>query len=358
MFAHFQLITRAVVSVLAGVATLLLPALTIAAETSFAGKQVSMIIGSSVGGGTDATGRLIGEYLVKYLPGKPDIINRNMPGGGGIIGLNYFARQAKPDGLTITAASSSHPDPAHWRSKNSHYDPTKFRVVGGVGRGGNVLIIRKEVLARVTDKSKPPVIMGDVDGTRVGMLMMLWGIEYLGWNAKWVIGYPGTADLMLALQRGEIDVTATASAFQVVELLSTGKYVVLAQSGTVTDGGLRPRPEFGDAPLFPNLIRPKLKTERAKLAFEYWDAINTLDKWVALPEGTPDEIVNTYRAAFRKAAQDPEFLARGKKISEDFDPVMPEDQERIIRQVALTPLEALDYIDELKKKQGLPVIKR
>jgi hypothetical protein len=205
------------------------------------------------------------------------------------------------------------------------------------------------------------VIMGALDGNRSSMQMMLWGIEYLDWNAKWVTGYPGTAELALALQRGEIDVTSPGTPLMTVDLVRSGKFTMLVQTGVPSEGAWvsSPRPEFAEAPLLPNLIRPKLKSEREKLAFDYWEGINTLDKWMALPEGTPDQIVKVYRTAFRQAVQDSQFIKRGKQlISEDLTPVMPEDQERLIRQVALTPEEALDYIDELKKKQGLPVSKR
>jgi tripartite-type tricarboxylate transporter receptor subunit TctC len=359
MRRSFRITTCAAISVLAGLA--LFAAGAVPAAPSFAGKQITMIIGYKPGGGTDAVGRLLGEYLAKYLPGRPDIIYRNMPGGGGITAMNYFARQVEPDGLTITVGSSTQPDPLRWRSQTSHYDPTKFEIIGGILRGATVLVMNKEAEERISDKSKPPVIMGALDGSRSGMQAMMWGIEYLDWNAKWVTGYPGTAELALALQRGEIDVTSTANAFLILELVRSGKFTPLAQSGTPSEGKLvpRPEPELADAPLIPELVRPKLKSEREKLAFDYWEGINTLDKWMALPPDTPDEIVKVYRTAFRQAVKDSAFIERGRKlISEDFAPVMPEDQERLIRQVALTPEEALDYIDELKKKQGLPVSKR
>ncbi|MGH8514394.1 MAG: Bug family tripartite tricarboxylate transporter substrate binding protein, partial [Gammaproteobacteria bacterium] len=69
-----------------------------AQEVSFAGKKIDMYIGSSPGGGTDLSSRLIGDFVVKYLPGKPTIVYRNIPGGQGVKALNYFAKDVKPDG--------------------------------------------------------------------------------------------------------------------------------------------------------------------------------------------------------------------------------------------------------------------
>src|SRR5438046_774879 len=80
--------------------------------------------------------------------------------------------------------------------------------------GGSVLIINKEAEQRLHDKRARPVVMGSPGGIpRSGMQMTVWGSEFLGWNTKWVIGYRGTSELMLALERGEIDMTSTANLF-------------------------------------------------------------------------------------------------------------------------------------------------
>lgn len=328
------------------------------AAVDYKGKVVTMIIGYAPGGGTDATGRLLGEFLAKYLPGQPDIVFRNMPGGDGVTALNHFTAAVKPDGLTITMGSSTQTDPIIWRSRTSRYDPTKFEVIGGILRGATFLIVGKDAVPRLTDKSQKPVIMGAVDATRSGIIMPMWGVEFLDWNLRWVIGYPGTAELTLALQRGEIDMTSTGNAFHIRELLKGGKHTLLTQSGTLQDGKLVPRAEFPDAPLFPEMIRPKLRNDVEKRAFDYWEGINANDKWLALPPGTPKDVVDTYKAAYVKATQDPAFLERGRKISEDMIAISGDDQMRLILQIARTNDDALDFIDKMKQKQGLPVTKR
>ncbi len=326
------------------------------AAPSFKGKTITMIIGYRPGGGTDAVGRLLGDYLAAELPGKPKIIYRNMPGGGGVTSMNYFANQVKPDGLTITAGSSTQPDPSRFRRKSAKYNPLTFRYIGGVSRGATVLLINKKARSRLTDPSKKPVIMGGIDGTRSGNQMALWGKEFLGWNLRWVIGYPGTAEITLALRRGEIDLSSTANGFLIRELVSTGKIDLFVQSGTLTDGKLMPRGEFANTPLFPPMIASKITDPLAKQAFNYWKGINALDKFMALPPGTPDDIVKVYRTAFRAAAKNKKFISRGRKmISEDFAPVMPKDMEALIAMVANTSTEAVGFINKMKKKQKLPV---
>ncbi|MEA2984227.1 MAG: hypothetical protein QOD94_481, partial [Alphaproteobacteria bacterium] len=173
---------------------------------SFKGKTVTMTIGFAAGGGTDLAGRLIAAHLGKYLPGQPNVIVQNIPGAEGMTAMNSFANLAKPDGLTLTMGSGSVADPINFRKPQAKYDPSKFLFVGGTGRGGTLTIINKEHEANLFDRSKQPVIMGSPGGApRSGVLVTAWGIEFLGWNAKWVVGYKGTSDLFTALERGEID---------------------------------------------------------------------------------------------------------------------------------------------------------
>lgn len=323
------------------------------ANPDFRGKTIIMIVGNAPGGGTDAVGRLVGEYLTRYLPGKPGLIVRNMPGAGGITALNYFASQVKPDGLTITTGASTQTDPVNWRAKASKYDPRDFRMIGGIIRGSTVLIIKKDAQARLLDKSKPPVVIGAIDGTRSGIVMSMWGGKYLGWNIKWVVGYGGTSELMLALQRGEIDLTSTANSFHIRELLQKN-YVALAQSGTLENGKLVARVEYKDVPIFPQQVRPKLKTDLEKQAFGYWEGINSTDKWLALPKGTPDDIVKAYEMAFLKTVKDPGFIKRGRaSISEDISALNAADQDKLVHQLAETTDKALAFIEDIKKAQGL-----
>src|SRR5262245_28160187 len=83
---------------------------------SFRGKTITMVVGAQAGGGTDATGRLIAPFLGKYLPGNPAVVVENRPGADGIVALNYFVQQVKPDGLTITTGDSPQIDPIRYRA--------------------------------------------------------------------------------------------------------------------------------------------------------------------------------------------------------------------------------------------------
>ena len=326
-----------------------------AQEVSFKDKRLMMLIGSETGGGTDTSGRLIAPYFNKYLPGNPNVVVQNMPGAGGIAAQNHFVNQVKPDGMTFTTGASSQVDPLLYRKSNAGYDPTKYAYVGGMGRGGNFLLVNKEAEPRLYDKSKPPLVMGSNSAPRTGVQMALWGIEYLGWNARWVTAYRGTNEMFIALERGEIDMTATANYFQVEKALATGKFKVLAQSGSLENGKIVPRPELSDTPIFSEMMKGKITDKLGQQGFDYWLSMSAMDKWVALPPGTPKPVVDTYRAAFRKISTDPHFVSEGKKMSEDFTPMSPEDVENLVRTVGATPPEAIEYINTMMRNQGIRV---
>lgn len=333
--------------------TFSIPALA-ADPVSFQGKTVNMIIGFPPGGGTDASGRLIANYLGKYLPGQPSVIVRNMPGVDGITSLNYLVTQTKPDGLTVTMAASTQADPLNYRKANAQYDPATFGIVGGVGRGGTFLLISTEAEKRLYDRSANPVVIGSVEAIpRSGGQMGAWGIAFLNWNAKWVVGYRGTNDLTLALERHEIDMTSTANAFQIEKLTKDGGFKVFMQTGSLAGGKVRGRPDFPNVPVFPELMQGKITDPIGQAAFAYWQSIASIDKWIALAPDTPAEILAAYREAYKKVGADPQFVADGKRMSDDFTPMGPEDVETLIHTLSSTPPEAMEYITKMLQKQGL-----
>jgi tripartite-type tricarboxylate transporter receptor subunit TctC len=324
------------------------------APVTFEGKTVTMIIGYPPGGGTDASGRLIAQYIAKHLQGSPNVIVENRPGADGVTAMNHFYNAVKPDGLTLTMGSSTQGDPIVYKKDQARYDPTKLEFVGGIGRGGSTVVIRKDAEPRLYDKTKPPVIMGSVAGVpRSGMQTTAWGIEILDWNVKWVLGYPGTNDLFVALERGEIDMTASSNLFQVAKLLETGKVKVLTQTGSLTDGKFLPRSEFSDVPVFPNQVQGKVKDPLQEKGYKYWFSLVLLDKWLALPPNTPQPIVKAYQDAFAKMIKDPEFQERGRKMSQDFEAQVAADVATLIKTLGETPPEAFDYIKTMLKRQGL-----
>jgi hypothetical protein len=252
--------------------------------------------------------------------------------------------------------SSTNVDPLNYRKPQAQFDPVTFRYIGGVGRGGTMMLIRRDAEPRLTDKSKDPVIMGSVGGVpRSGMQLTAWGIKFLGWNARWVVGYRGTNDLAIALERGEIEMTSTGNMFQIRQFVEGNKARVLFQSGTFENGQLVARPEFADAPIFSNYMKGKIADPVAQKAFDYWFNSNAMDKWVAVVRETPQAVVDAYRKAFEGIRNDPDFGDTGKKISEDFTLLSYTDTEYLVKALGDTPTPALNYMADVLRSQGLHV---
>jgi tripartite-type tricarboxylate transporter receptor subunit TctC len=323
---------------------------------SFKGKTITMLIGDDPGGGTDVAGRLIAFYLHKYLPGEPAVVAQNMSGGSGIMAMNYFVRRTQADGLTLYMGSISTIDPVVFRNANAQYDPKSFRLIGGLGRGGSVIFVNQAAESRLYDKQAKPVMVGSVQAMpRPGTQPILWSIEYQGWNAAWVGGYRGTNETMFALDRGEIDMTATGNIFQLQDRIRSGKVKIVYQTGSLKDGRIVGRADFGDAPLFPDLIKGKITDPVAQKAFNLWTTLNTGDKWLALAPGTPDGILAAYREAFDKLAAEAEFLAQGEKMSEGFTVMPARDVKIVVDTLADTPDEAVEFTKAMMRRQGLRI---
>ncbi len=324
------------------------------AEVSFKGQRLDAVIGSSPGGGTDGTTRLVGRFLEKYLPGGPRIVYRNMPAGHGVQALNYFANTAKKDGTVWTGGSSSYVDANNLRRSVVEYNPTRFEYIGAVARGGSVIILRKSKFANVTDKSKPEVIIGDIDGSRSWGQMMLWGKDVLGWNVRFVIGYPGTAALSMAARRGEVDAFGTSSIKMHRDLAKGGEFDAFVQLGEAEGGKVVPRISFPKVPTMPELMKDKLSGEALE-AFNFWVKTNQIDKWYALPPGTPGDVVATYRAAYAKVVKDAEFLKLAQlQFSEDFTPQTAEDVAELIGATAYPNARIFTYMHDMAVRHGLP----
>ncbi|MGY9006202.1 MAG: Bug family tripartite tricarboxylate transporter substrate binding protein [Alphaproteobacteria bacterium] len=326
---------------------------TASAEVKFTGR-INAVIGSSPGGGTDGTTRLVGRFLEKYLPGDARIVYRNMPAGHGVRASNYFYNLAKRDGTVWMGGSSSYLDPNNLRKKVVKYNPTHYNYIGAISRGGSVIIMRKTKFKDLNDKSQKPVIIGTIDGSRSWGQMVVWGAEYLNWNVKFVVGYPGSSALALALRRGEIDAFGTSTLSMHKGLSKTGQFRGLSQLGELSNGKVVRRISFQDVPTMPALMKDKT-SGLAKKTFDFWSKTNQIDKWYALPPKTPKEIVDVYRAAYKKVVVDPEFIKFGRfQFSQDFNPMTHADIADLVNSTSYPDPAISNFLRQIRINQGLP----
>src|SRR6187455_2067505 len=143
------------------------PAFAQSATEFFKDKTVTFYVGLSAGGGYDVNARLVAKHIGKYIPGNPQVIVRNMPGGGGIVMTNYVANVADKDGLHIGAPQRGIPfEPLLGDASHAKYDPLKLNWLGSANADTSVAVVTKQSgVTNVQDLKKKEVI---VAGTGVG----------------------------------------------------------------------------------------------------------------------------------------------------------------------------------------------
>jgi tripartite-type tricarboxylate transporter receptor subunit TctC len=348
---HKHHVIRAI-AVLAVAATV--PLASDAGAADFKDQTIQLIVASDAGGGTDLIGRLMSQHMQPFLPGKPKIVIKNMGAGGGKIRGANLLMKAKPDGLTFMQSDTTVVQPSTLERKSARFDPKKFRMIGAINRGGSILFIRKAAMERLKDKSKPPVIVGAISGTRSWQAMPMWGAEFLAWNMKWIPGYKGSGQMTKALRQGEIDVFATNNVYIIEELRKDNVIELLTQEGQPEENGYSTRASYKNVPIFPVTLQ---KANLPKVAMQGYNSLmgpSQIDKWMGLPPGTPDDIVAAYRTAYDKAVKSKEFLkVANKQISKEIFYMPGKTVERMVVAVHDVPPEALTYADKLKQKYGL-----
>ena len=342
----------AITTALAAV-VLLVAAAPAPAADYFAGKTMTVLVSSSPGGGTDTTARLVSRYLPKFIPGNPDTIVRNMPGGGGTVANNYFTRRAKPDGLTLSQDSSSALSTYVRGGKRVKYNPREYNYIGSIMRGGSILMVRKDARARLGDPKAKPVVVGDSDGIRTWVAMTVWGAKYLGWNNRWIFGYAGTGEMVLALRQGEIEMWGTANAKLIRDLQRDGVVDPL-----VLLTGTR-RKDFPDVPTFEEVLGDKKPSGVAWRAYKVWTRPSDVDKFLSVPKGTPANVVKILRDAWGKMVQDAKFQAEATKFfGEAWVQRDGPATAKLVMEATDATKEVKDFLFNIRKEYGLPTGKK
>src|SRR5919108_3110988 len=183
----------------------------------YKGKQLKIVVGASAGAASDLYARVVATHLPKHIPGKPDVIVQNMPGGGSITAANYVYSVAKPDGLTLGAGTA----PIYFAQllgrKEVQFDWAKFSWIGTPEENDELFFIRSDqpykTLLDLRKATEPPRCGASGAGSTGYYIPKLLG-EVFGVKLIVVTGYPGAADVDVAVERNEIHCRgATLNAF-------------------------------------------------------------------------------------------------------------------------------------------------
>jgi len=292
---------------------------------SFAGKTVEWTIPFGEGGGSDAWARFFAPYLAKHLPGNPTVLVRNVPGGGGLSGVNAFAQRPQDDGLAILGVSGSNQFPYLLGDRRVQYDYKDFTPVLVSPTGGVVYIPADYGVA---DMSQGKVLLerefvfANTGATSLDLVLML-AYDLLGLKVRHVFGMSSRGETRLAFERGEANIdyqTSSSYLANIVPLVEAGKAVPIFSLGTLdAEGKVVRDPTFPDIPHFLEAHEmmygePPKPSEKLDAYIAFFSAGFPAQKMVVLPKSVAPEIVETYRTAFAEAVADPELQANKDKI--------------------------------------------
>ena len=336
-----------------------------ASALDFKGKKVTAIVPFAEGGGSDRMARLWMPYYSKYLPGKPRIIIRNMPGGGSIKGSNWFHKNAKPDGTMISLVSTSNQTGQVLGGKKVKFNLLDWKMIvlepvgtifythpkvglQGKGIGESIDILRKT-----------PIVFGAKNPTAAELRGFL-AFELLGIkNVKAVFGL-STGKQRKALLRGETNINYDSASAYLKNVdqkyVKSGKVIPLMTLGIWKNG------KFERDPGYPNLptVYEAYKAanggkEPSGIEYEafknFFQMGVTASKAIALPTKTPQATVDVWVAATKKVMEDKDFIKKAGKIFTAYEKVFGTDASAVIRSAIDLSPEVKAYMKKFIKEK-------
>jgi tripartite-type tricarboxylate transporter receptor subunit TctC len=293
-------------------AALLLPAQAWAQASFYEGKTVTVVIGAS-GGSLEIAARIAGRHLGKHIPGNPTVVVQNMTGAAHLVATNHVYNVAKPDGLTLLAANPTVGIAQLTKVDAARFDLRRFQWLGSAGADGVALSVRADLPYKTWEdlkKADRELVVGTTGPGSNAHDFPLLLKEFAGAKFKLVSGYPANADILLAVERKEVDVWAAFA--NTIKLAADRGAVRPLVRGRVSTPG------FEHLPVDENLATTPL----GKAIMGIRAAPLAIGRAFAAPPATPADRVKMLRDAFARAVKDPEFLdeARKAKIEVGFIP--------------------------------------
>ncbi len=299
---------------------------------ALSGKTIRVIVGYSPGGGFDTLTRVIARHLPKHMPGKPQVIVSNMTGAGGAVALNYVYTRGTPDGLTWVASDGALVLSKILGLPGPEFDVDKFPWLG-VGQTENqacMVMTRTGInTAEQFLRSPTPVrIASTVPGDSVHIRPVI-AAEAVGANFKLIQGYPGTADMRLAMQSGDADAACwgwESMKVTAADMLQRKEAIPILQIG------LERHP---DLPNVPNILDFPMSND-AKAMLRLVAGPGSIAKLFAASPGTPQSLLNVLRKGFADTLKDPELLADAEKSKMSISYIPAEQVTKIIKEMNST----------------------
>jgi tripartite-type tricarboxylate transporter receptor subunit TctC len=310
----------------------------------YRGKTITLIVGYSAGGGYDIYARILARHMGKHIPGSPAIVVQNAPGAGSMRAANTIYNVAPKDGTAIGMFGRGIALEPLIGTSPAQFEATKFVWLGSGTEEASVVVIRAEAGIRTWEDmlAKPFTVGGEGTGSDpdvyASMLRNVFGVKL-----RLVSGYPGTSEIALALERGEVDGRASWSWSSLKSIkpdwIAQKKIEIPVQLNEIKSPDLPGVPLIGDY----------AKNDRQRQILRLVLSRQTMGRPFMAPPGLPADRAAALRAAFDATTKDPEFLAEAKARGQEVNPVSGAAIERLLAELYATPK---DVVEETKKAIG------
>ena len=320
-------------SVLAGCLLMPLALSSAHAQADFyKGKTISIVIGAKTGS-LAITGQIVAQHLGRFIPGNPTVIFRQMPGGAHLGATGYVYNAAEPDGLTILAANPGVAVAQLAGLPQVRFDVRKFEWLGSSGSDGALFSIRADLPYKTFKEFKDSgreLIAGTTGPGSNAYDMPLLLKEFAGANLKLLKGYAANSDILLAVERKEVDAYAA--------LGTTIKLAVDRGAVRALVRARAPVPGFNELPIDEDLTSDPVG--KSLMAIRGIPLL--IGRPFAVRGGTPPERVAMLREALAKAIADPELLAEAKKAQIDINYISGEDVAKDFNEMMNQPPQVIE----------------
>jgi tripartite-type tricarboxylate transporter receptor subunit TctC len=306
-------------------------------EDFYKGKQINLILSAGAGGGYAQYAFAFAPFFSAHIPGRPNIVVQNMPGGGGLRAMGYFASVAPRDGTTLGLVHSSVPFAPLYGIKGAQFDPRQMHWIGSINKTSAICV----AWAPSGVKSWQDLLDGKyiVGGTGAGSQMETMPAmlnKLFGTKIKIISGYTGGSDVYLAMERGEVNgrcgglvssIESTRPDWFPQKMVNVPIQVALERN-----------PLFPDSPAISEFAKDK----RTRQILELTLAPLEMDRPILMPPGVPAERVAALRRAFHLAMIDPGFQAEAAKEHLEIDEVSGQRLEEILRNAFSLPADVVE----------------
>ena len=304
----------------------------------YAGKTLRMLVGYGPGGGYDIYARLVAEFLPKFLPGHPSIVTENMPGAGSFAAAKYIANVAPKDGTILASLAQTFAlDSAVGGSGKAN--AADFHYVGRVTSNIDVGLARASSgITSVADiRNKQYTVGASGRGSNTDIYPEALN-AYGGTKFKIVLGYKGTSEILLAMERGEVDITG---AYGLPGMLATHPdWVNKGGAALIYQAALKRSPLIPNVPTLPELGL----SDEGRAVLGAIASTAEVGRAIISGPGVPAERLAALRRAFAQMVKDPGFVASCDKRHLMIDPASGEEMDAIVKNTFALPKPTLDKI--------------